>query len=224
MARKPIPPSVQTNVLVQSRRRCCICYGLNRDATLKAGQIAHVDNDSSNSAEDNLAFLCLEHHDEYDSRTSQRKGLTIGEVKQFRSELHDAIGKAFSLEVHFGNVTVPKEDPYAGQFIRIGTASDSADIKITPIEDGLEGSPRYAVTGFALWGRGREYGPNMGEMSFIGTLVDGEISYSHDARRDDEPHTVTLTFDGDRLFVTEENWIGTYGMNVHFMGEYQRAE
>ena len=58
---------------------------------MKTGQIAHLDGDRSNSSVDNLAFLCLVHHDQYDSRTSQSKNLTIEEVKAYRSELYDQV-------------------------------------------------------------------------------------------------------------------------------------
>ena len=81
MSRKFVSHEVQASVLVKSRRRCCICFGLNRDAALKSGQIAHLDKDSSNHSEENLVFLCFHHHDEYDSTSSQRKNLTLGEVK-----------------------------------------------------------------------------------------------------------------------------------------------
>jgi hypothetical protein len=54
---------------------------------VKQGQIAHLDKDPSNNALDNLAFLCLAHHDQYDSSTRQSKGLTIEEVKHYRTEL-----------------------------------------------------------------------------------------------------------------------------------------
>jgi hypothetical protein len=47
-----------------------------------------LDHDPSNTSEDNLAFLCLEHHDQYDSRTSQSKSLQIREVKAYRADLH----------------------------------------------------------------------------------------------------------------------------------------
>jgi hypothetical protein len=40
-----------------------------------------------------LAFLCLEHHDEYDGRTRQSKGLQIGEAKVYRQSLYDAVSK-----------------------------------------------------------------------------------------------------------------------------------
>lgn len=55
---------------------------------MKKGQIAHLDRDRTNNAEDNLAFLCLDHHDEYDSKTSQSKGLTEQEVKVYREQLY----------------------------------------------------------------------------------------------------------------------------------------
>jgi DNA-binding transcriptional ArsR family regulator len=86
--RKKTNPETEAAVLTRSRRRCCICFGLHRDVEVKAGQIAHLDGDRSNGSEDNLAFLCLVHHDEYDSRTSQSKNLTIDEVKAYRRELY----------------------------------------------------------------------------------------------------------------------------------------
>ena len=89
VSRVIIPQSTQTKLLVMSRRRCCICFGLDRDANLKKGQIAHLDHDSSNADFENLAYLCLEHHDEYDGRTSQSKALTVDEVKKYRTELYE---------------------------------------------------------------------------------------------------------------------------------------
>lgn len=86
--RKPIPQQVQDEIFVRSRRRCCMCYGLHRDMTLKPGQIAHLDRWSDNPAFDNLAFLCFEHHNEYDSVTRQSKNFTSGEVKTYRDELY----------------------------------------------------------------------------------------------------------------------------------------
>lgn len=87
-ARKKLPEDVTTEILVRSRRRCCLCYGLNRDADIKQGQLAHLDQNRENNRPDNLAFLCLQHHDLYDSRASQSKGYTISEVKAYRDELY----------------------------------------------------------------------------------------------------------------------------------------
>ncbi len=89
--RKPISPEVVADITSESRRRCCICFALRQDNTEKKGQIAHLDQDASNNSPDNLAFLCLDHHDQYDSRTSQAKGLTIEEVKRYKIELLDRL-------------------------------------------------------------------------------------------------------------------------------------
>jgi RNA polymerase sigma factor (sigma-70 family) len=89
--RKRVPPDVESCVLSRSARRCCLCFHLKQDFTEKLGQLAHLDHDPSNSTEDNLAFLCMDHHSLYDSRTSQHKNHTIGEVKGARAKLYAEI-------------------------------------------------------------------------------------------------------------------------------------
>ncbi len=223
MARKKIPASTQDNVLIRSRRRCCVCFGLDRDTKLKSGQIAHLDHNNLNDSEENLAFLCFHHHDEYDSKTSQRKGFTIGELKAFQSELYVAVGKSFTIDGHFGFITVPPRDPYAGNYVRVGP-SDSAVMTLTPMPDNIEGYPRYAVSGSALWGMDREFGPNMGELEFIGVVESGKIFHQFDhSFMDDPQHSIHIELSDDTMFVTEENFVGIYGMNVTFGGEYRRA-
>lgn len=95
MSRPRLPGSVEAKVLTFSRRRCCICFGLEGDFSRKKGQIAHLDNDPANNDLENLAFLCLDHHDEYDSRTSQAKGLREREVKVYRESLYEAVRQYF---------------------------------------------------------------------------------------------------------------------------------
>jgi len=58
---------------------------------VKQGQIAHIDRNPANSAVSNLVFLCLKHHDQYDTRTSQSKGWIEDEVMSYQEELHIAI-------------------------------------------------------------------------------------------------------------------------------------
>jgi hypothetical protein len=89
--RKTIPQEDQNHVLISSARRCCLCYGLHGDLGRKDGQIAHLDHNPSNPDPDNLAWLCFDHHNEYDSSQRQGKGLTIQEVKTYRARLYDAI-------------------------------------------------------------------------------------------------------------------------------------
>ena len=96
MARIAVPKNTQEQVILLSRRRCCVCFGLSGDIDLKPGQIAHLDHDNKNNDLDNLAFLCLRHHDEYDSKGRQSKGLLENELKRFRTELHDNVSAALS--------------------------------------------------------------------------------------------------------------------------------
>jgi hypothetical protein len=86
--RRRIPASVETDVLTASRRRCCVCFFLLDRDTVQKGQLAHLDGNPANSKFTNLAWLCLDHHDDYDSRTSQSKGLTAREVRSYRDRLY----------------------------------------------------------------------------------------------------------------------------------------
>jgi hypothetical protein len=90
-ARKRATVEVQTSVLVLSKRRCCLCYYWNEHKGRRTGQIAHINRKRDDSRFDNLVWLCVEHHDEYDSRTSQSKGITAGELREYRSQLYKEI-------------------------------------------------------------------------------------------------------------------------------------
>ena len=87
MSRTPVSPETQARILAESRRRCAICFALHLDFDRKSGQIAHIDKDASNSASGNLVFLCLPHHNEYDSKTSVSKNVTPAELRRYRDEL-----------------------------------------------------------------------------------------------------------------------------------------
>jgi hypothetical protein len=96
-SRTPIPADLVADVLLASRRRCCICFALTNSFAERKGQIAHLDHDASNNSIENLVFLCLEHHDQYDSRTSQSKGLTVEEVRLYRARLDAFIARPLAL-------------------------------------------------------------------------------------------------------------------------------
>lgn len=86
--RRPVPKSVETDVLLASGRRCCLCVFLNNRDEVRKGQLAHLNHDASDARFENLVWLCLEHHDEYDGRTSQSKGLKPEEVRAYRDRLY----------------------------------------------------------------------------------------------------------------------------------------
>ena len=91
MSNRYINPAVEARVLTSCARRCCLCFHLKRDFSEKEGQVAHLDHDKTNGAEDNLAFMCLPHHSLYDSRTSQHKNYTMLEVKTARKKLAEHV-------------------------------------------------------------------------------------------------------------------------------------
>ncbi len=55
---------------------------------MKKGQIAHLDRKPSNNKLDNLCFLCLDHHNEYDSTPSQSRKFNIAEITEYRDNLY----------------------------------------------------------------------------------------------------------------------------------------
>jgi len=91
LSRKYIPKDVETQVLMDSKRVCCLCAGLNNNFKEQRGQIAHIDKNNENNKENNLAWLCFNHHDKYDSTTSQSKNYTQKELKTYKGDLIDKI-------------------------------------------------------------------------------------------------------------------------------------
>ena len=108
--RKP-PVDNETAVLVKSARRCPLCFHLHGDLAQKHGQIAHLNDDRTDGSEDNLAFMCMPHHSEYDSTTSQHKNFTIPELKELRSRLYDAVAR----REHFGTADYKSSATAAAQ-------------------------------------------------------------------------------------------------------------
>ena len=110
--RKKIPPEVQKQVLLKSRRRCCLCFWLDGVDKVVKGQIAHLDQDASNDLFDNLAYLCFDHHDEYDTKTNVSKGLQQPEVTQWRDELYKEMEYRFrSVRARKVELTIAKFKP-----------------------------------------------------------------------------------------------------------------
>jgi hypothetical protein len=95
--RASISQEVIADVLLRSRRRCCVCFALSGDVNEKRGQIAHLDHNASNNSPENLVYLCFDHHDQFDSSTSQSKGLTVEEVRRYRSQLDRFIAESLPL-------------------------------------------------------------------------------------------------------------------------------
>lgn len=102
-------PRIEKEVLVASNRRCCLCYYLRGATEQRRGQLAHLQQDASSSGFDDLVWLCLEHHDEFDSRTRQSKNFTRQEVRHYRDRLYRELGTASGDLVQTPVVLGPKD-------------------------------------------------------------------------------------------------------------------
>ncbi len=101
MKRPSLPSAIEVEVLTKSARRCALCFGLENDFSEKKGQIAHLDKNHSNHSIHNLVFLCLDHHDSYDGRSSQSKGYQNPEISHYRNLLYDTVSKRIPREQRF---------------------------------------------------------------------------------------------------------------------------
>jgi predicted nucleotide-binding protein len=91
MSRK-LPTQDVDDVLIKSRRRCALCYA-SGDATLKSGNIAHIEPLRAHRDEtaDNLIFLCTKHLRETHER--KPKAPTAMQLRAWRARLYEAISK-----------------------------------------------------------------------------------------------------------------------------------
>ncbi len=85
-ARKKIPSKVGTEILFHSDRTCCIC----RDQSKKV-QIHHIDGDPSNNHPNNLAAVCIDHHDEIHKKGGVTKGFSPLLVKRYKLDWEQAV-------------------------------------------------------------------------------------------------------------------------------------
>jgi hypothetical protein len=79
--RTPIPDDVSAEVMFQHDRMCCVC----RERGLSV-QIHHIDEDPTNHVLDNLAVLCLDHHEKTQTQGGFAKKLRAVDVVRHRND------------------------------------------------------------------------------------------------------------------------------------------
>ena len=125
--RERILPTAAAEVLIESGRRCALCFGLNGDLAIKHGQIAHLDRKPGNSRKTNLVWLCLPHHAEYDTVSNRNRGIMPEELKRYLEQLRNAIRRK---EHHSG---------------KAGTSESRSDSALLPFTAEIRTSPVGAV-------------------------------------------------------------------------------
>ncbi len=108
-----------------------------------------------------------------------------------------------------------------GHYIRITDGNgthQSAEIKISRI---ASRASLYHVSGFALWGKEGELGPNSGDFDLVMEFSNDRLE--HASESGDHPYRLDIKVQADGLVVGEQNSRGVYGMNVDFTGAYAKA-
>ena len=212
-SRPRLSSSLEEQILTASRRRCALCFGLHRDTTIKKGQIAHLDRDSQNSHVDNLVFLCLNHHDEYDSTSRQAKGLTPVELRRYRTELYASITAEWSKPAPF---TPPSPDPLAavaGHYI-LEAPSSSAELQLSYLGNGV-----VQVSGLALWSGASS--AHTGSVDFAADVRNNRLFFAD--RVGGGWYNLELKIGDGTIQALESTSSGYHGMNVSFAGTYRRV-
>jgi hypothetical protein len=88
MARKKTPAEDETRVLEKSARHCALCFYLIGDLTEKHGQLAHYRPRFFRQFGEQPCFSLHRHHSLYDSKTSQHKNYTEGDLRRAKTRLY----------------------------------------------------------------------------------------------------------------------------------------
>jgi hypothetical protein len=84
--RSPIPEELSVEVLFLHDHTCCVCRENG-----KAVQIHHIDDDPSNNSRDNLAVLCLQHHNDTQVAGGFGRTLRADEARRYRDDWVDRV-------------------------------------------------------------------------------------------------------------------------------------
>lgn len=78
-ARPPIPKPIASQVLLANRHACCVCQK-------PQVQLHHIDENPNNNDPDNIAVLCLPHHDLASMQIGLSKKLQASEIRIYKKQ------------------------------------------------------------------------------------------------------------------------------------------
>lgn len=133
MPRKRIPDKTHARVVLDCRRRCALCFGLDGDDGVQfLGHVVHVDRNSENRDESNLCYLCVKHHAAYDLKGPQVKALMPGELlehKRLLLEHVSALGQPERVGVVAGDLDVQH-----AHVLTLTRQEDGYELWIAPVD------------------------------------------------------------------------------------------
>jgi hypothetical protein len=100
-----VPEEVVARVMLMTDRTCCVC-----NIPARRGQIHHIDEDPSNGAEANLAFLCFECHDQTMIKGGFGRKLNAAQVIAFRDHWYERVHQRRAKADDVGN-SLAKDAP-----------------------------------------------------------------------------------------------------------------
>lgn len=110
---KRITTEIEQRILLKSKRRCALCFYDEGKDEPQIGHIAHLDRNPQHNGEDNLVFLCMQHHALLDSDTQSR----ISEIKAARHKLYEAMDQEDSISYR-GNRDAQAFDDKVAEYVR----------------------------------------------------------------------------------------------------------
>jgi len=81
--RTKIPKEIRTRILMANAHSCCVCSS-------GGVQIHHINGDNSDHREENLAVLCLPHHDKATSPQGLTASLTAEQIRTYKRNWEEA--------------------------------------------------------------------------------------------------------------------------------------
>lgn len=98
--RVKVPHDKEVKVLVKNKHQCCVCRELRSSQEV---QIHHIDGNPSNNELENLAVLCIYHHDLANiglkrGKLGQGKKITPNEVRVYKNDWEKRVEAEIKVE------------------------------------------------------------------------------------------------------------------------------
>jgi hypothetical protein len=107
MARKPIPKKTKLKIMYDSQYACVVCQK-------RGSHIHHIDQNNSNNDENNLVFLCTEHHDEAHTTHQLSQNLSSAALHDAKEKWLNEVQKKRELSSTLsGQLVITKDNPIA---------------------------------------------------------------------------------------------------------------